>query len=382
MASSVKNIYILGAGGSIGLQTLELLDNNPDFNVVGLSLSSEDDINHTILSHFKPEICSLRTKEQLKTYPKMYPDIKFVYGDEGLIEVATYPKSGLLINALSGSIGLKSTLKAIESGKDIGLANKETLVMAGPIIKELVMKHKVMLLPIDSEHYALWQLLSKVNRSDVYKIAITASGGALRDLDRRELDNIKISDALAHPNWQMGPKITIDSATMVNKGLEVIEAHHLFSIPYENIETILHSESLVHAIIYLKDGTSIKSISANDMKIPISGVLYFPEESKYNPPITNLETLTFKPMDYIRYPMLHLAYEVGKLGGILPTIYNASNEAAVNLFLDGKISFREIESIILKYTLSADNILNPTLEEILEVDTTIKQKIYNAYNKE
>ena len=382
MASSVKNIYILGAGGSIGLQTLELLDNNPDFNVVGLSLSSKDDINHTILSHFKPEICSLRTKEQLKTYPKMYPDIKFVYGDEGLIEVATYPKSGLLINALSGSIGLKSTLKAIESGKDIGLANKETLVMAGPIIKELVMKHKVMLLPIDSEHYALWQLLSKVNRSDVYKIAITASGGALRDLDRRELDNIKISDALAHPNWQMGPKITIDSATMVNKGLEVIEAHHLFSIPYENIETILHSESLVHAIIYLKDGTSIKSISANDMKIPISGVLYFPEESKYNPPITNLETLTFKPMDYIRYPMLHLAYEVGKLGGILPTIYNASNEAAVNLFLDGKISFREIESIILKYTLSADNILNPTLEEILEVDTTIKQKIYNAYNKE
>lgn len=382
MASSVKNIYILGAGGSIGLQTLELLDNNPDFNVVGLSLSSKDDINHTILSHFKPEICSLRTKEQLKTYPKMYPDIKFVYGDEGLIEVATYPKSGLLINALSGSIGLKSTVKAIESGKDIGLANKETLVMAGPIIKELVMKHKVMLLPIDSEHYALWQLLSKVNRSDVYKIAITASGGALRNLDRRELDNIKISDALAHPNWQMGPKITIDSATMVNKGLEVIEAHHLFSIPYENIETILHSESLVHAIIYLKDGTSIKSISANDMKIPISGVLYFPEESKYNPPITNLETLTFKPMDYIRYPMLHLAYEVGKLGGILPTIYNASNEAAVNLFLDGKISFREIESIILKYTLSADNILNPTLEEILEVDKTIKQKIYNAYNKE
>lgn len=382
MASSVKNIYILGAGGSIGLQTLELLDNNPDFNVVGLSLSSKDDINHTILSHFKPEICSLRTKEQLKTYPKMYPDIKFVYGDEGLIEVATYPKSGLLINALSGSIGLKSTVKAIESGKDIGLANKETLVMAGPIIKELVMKHKVMLLPIDSEHYALWQLLSKVNRSDVYKIAITASGGALRDLDRRELDNIKISDALAHPNWQMGPKITIDSATMVNKGLEVIEAHHLFSIPYENIETILHSESLVHAIIYLKDGTSIKSISANDMKIPISGVLYFPEESKYNLPITNPETLTFKSMDYIRYPMLHLAYEVGKLGGILPTIYNASNEAAVNLFLDGKISFREIESIILKYTLSADNILNPTLEEILEVDKTIKQKIYNAYNKE
>jgi 1-deoxy-D-xylulose-5-phosphate reductoisomerase len=169
---------------------------------------------------------------------------------------------------------------------------------------------------------------------------------------------------------------------MVNKGLEVIEAHHLFSIPYENIETILHSESLVHAIIYLKDGTSIKSISANDMKIPISGVLYFPEESKYNPPITNLETLTFKPMDYIRYPMLHLAYEVGKLGGILPTIYNASNVAAVNLFLDGKISFREIESIILKYTLSADNILNPTLEEILEVDKAIKQKIYNAYNKE
>ncbi|MGI6781505.1 MAG: 1-deoxy-D-xylulose-5-phosphate reductoisomerase [Acholeplasmataceae bacterium] len=378
----MKNIYLLGAGGSIGLQTLELLNKNSNYNVVGLSLSRNDSINHTILSHFTPEICSLRTKEQLKIYEKAYPKIKFVYGDNGLLEVAKYDKPGLLINALSGSIGLLSTVEAIKSGKDIGLANKETLVMAGPIIKELVQKHEVMLLPIDSEHFALWQLLSQVKREDVEKIVITASGGALRDLTRRELRKVTPEEALAHPNWQMGPKITIDSATMVNKGLEVIEAHYLFLFPYYKIETVLHDESLVHAIIYLKDGSKIMSLSQSDMKIPISQVLSFPEKSHYNPPIDKPYKLTFKPMDYTRYPMLHLAYEVGKSGGILPTIYNASNEAAVDLFLRGKISFLEIESIILKYTLSADNIINPTLEEILTVDQKIKQEIYSEYDKE
>ncbi|HPX71881.1 MAG TPA: 1-deoxy-D-xylulose-5-phosphate reductoisomerase [Acholeplasmataceae bacterium] len=382
MAGNIKNVYILGAGGSIGLQTLEILENNPDFKVIGLSLSRNDSINHTILSHFTPEICALRTQQQMDEYPKLYPNIKFVCGDHGLIEVATYPKRGLLINALSGSIGLKSTVEAIKSGKDIGLANKETLVMAGPIIKELVVKHQVMLLPIDSEHYALWQLLVKVKREDVLKIAITASGGALRELGRRDLDDITAKDALNHPNWSMGPKITIDSATMVNKGLEVIEAHHLFSFPYDQIETILHDESLVHAIVYLKDGTEIKSVSANDMKIPIAGVLYFPNESKYEPQPISVKTLTFKPMDLTRYPMLQLAYEAGKSGGIIPTIYNASNEAAVDLFLRGKIKFREIESIIIKYTLSADNIINPTLEEILSVDQKIKNKIYSVFDKE
>lgn len=382
MARNLKNIYILGAGGSIGLQTLELLDNNQDFNVVGLSLSRHDEVNHTILSHFMPEICSVRTVEQLNNYQKLYPKIKFVYGDEGLLEIARYPKPGLLINALSGSSGLLSTVEAIKSGKDIGLANKETLVMAGPIIKDLVLKHQVMLLPIDSEHYALWQLLSQVKREDVKKIAITASGGALRNLTRRKLRHIKPEDALKHPNWHMGPKITIDSATMVNKGLEVIEAHYLFSFPYDQIETILHDESLVHAIVYLKDGTKMMSISKNDMKIPLNHVLYYPQASNYHPSIDESNTLTFKEMDFVRYPMLHLAYEVGKSGGIIPTVYNASNEAAVDLFLRGKISFLEIESIIIKYTLSADNILNPTLEEILQVDREIKQKIYSVYLKE
>lgn len=377
----LRNIYILGAGGSIGLQTLDILRNNKDFNVVGLSLSSNDQINEAILQVFTPEIASLRTKEQLNKYIKKYPDIKWVYGDEGLLEIARYPKSGLLINALSGSSGLMPTVEAIKSGKDIGLANKETLVMAGPIIKELVIKHQVMLLPIDSEHFALLELLSRVRREDVEKISITASGGALRHLSRRELRSVTKEDALKHPNWQMGPKITIDSATMVNKGLEIIEAHHLFSFDYYNIETILHDESLVHALVYLKDGTILQHISKNDMRIPIKKVLYFPEDVDVDETVT-VEKLTFKPMNEIRYPMLAIAYQLGMAGGILPTIYNAANEAAVDLFLKGKISFLEIESIIIKYTLSSDNIKTPTLEQIIKADKDIKKRIYDYYLKE
>ena len=377
----LRNIYILGAGGSIGLQTLDILRNNKDFNVVGLSLSSNDQINEAILQVFTPEIASLRTKEQLNKYIKKYPDIKWVYGDEGLLEIARYPKSGLLINALSGSSGLMPTVEAIKSGKDIGLANKETLVMAGPIIKELVIKHQVMLLPIDSEHFALLELLSRVRREDVEKISITASGGALRHLSRRELRSVTKEDALKHPNWQMGPKITIDSATMVNKGLEIIEAHHLFSFDYYNIETILHDESLVHALVYLKDGTILQHISKNDMRIPIKKVLYFPKDVDVDETVT-VDKLTFKPMNEIRYPMLAIAYQVGMAGGILPTIYNAANEAAVDLFLKGKISFLEIESIIIKYTLSSDNIKTPTLEQIIKADKEIKKRIYDYYLKE
>lgn len=381
MVGTVKNIYVLGAGGSIGSQTLEILKNNPQFKVIGLSLSRHDDINLEILNNFQPEIAALRTKEQVNKYLLKYPHIKWVYGEEGLIEIAKYPKKGMLVNALSGSAGLKPTVEAIKSGKDIALANKETLVMAGHIIKDLVIKHQVMLLPIDSEHYALWQLLKGVKREDVEKIAITASGGALRHLSRRDLRTITPQQALKHPNWQMGSKITIDSATMVNKGLEVIEAHHLFGFDYEKIETILHDESLVHAIIYLKDGTKKMHISRNDMKIPIRNILYYPEEITYQDKVL-VENLTFKKMDEIRFPLINIAYEVGKIGGILPTVFNASNEAAVDLFLREKISFLEIESIIIKYTLTSENINNPSLEEIIETDIAIKKSIYQRYDKE
>ena len=381
MVGTVKNIFVLGAGGSIGSQTLEILKNNPQFKVIGLSLSRHDDINLEILNNFQPEIAALRTKEQLNKYLLKYPHIKWVYGEEGLIEIAKYPKKGMLVNALSGSAGLKPTVEAIKNGKDIALANKETLVMAGHIIKDLVLKHQVMLLPIDSEHYALWQLLKGVKREDVEKIAITASGGALRHLSRRDLRTITPQQALKHPNWQMGSKITIDSATMVNKGLEVIEAHHLFGFDYEKIETILHDESLVHAIIYLKDGTTKMHISRNDMKIPIRNVLYYPEEITYQDKVL-VENLTFKKMDEIRFPLINIAYEVGKIGGILPTVFNAANEAAVDLFLREKISFLEIESIIIKYTLTSENINDPSLEEIIETDIAIKKSIYQRYDKE
>ena len=375
----MKNIYILGAGGSIGTQTLEILKNNSDFNVVGLSLSSKDHINHEILKHFNPEIASLRSDLNLKEYQEKYPNTKWVYGDKGLLQVASYPKKGLLVNALSGSSGLKPTIAAIESGKDIGLANKETLVMAGSHIMNLAKKNNVNLLPIDSEHHAIFELMEGRSYDEIDKIYITASGGALRDLSRRELDDITKEVALNHPNWKMGPKITIDSATMVNKCLEIIEAHHLFNVSYHQIETLLHKESVIHAMVLLKSGKLLINKGPSDMKIPIKKVLYYPKKIEDEP--FSYKNITIKPMDLIRFPLVSFCYNIASIGGILPIVFNAANEAAVNLFLKDEISFREIESIILKETLIRDNKFDLSIDEIIKLDKEVKESIYKKYLK-
>ena len=375
----MKNIYLLGSTGSIGMQTLDVMKNHKDqFKLIGCSLGSDDHKNEWILNEFKPEIASLRHASKKADYEKKYPNIVFKFGDEGLIDVATYPKAGLLVNALSGSVCLKPTVEAIKTHKDIALANKETLVMAGDIINKYVNDYQVKLYPIDSEHSALWQTIDHENMNDIKKMVITASGGSFRDLNRDQLKDVSIEEALNHPNWSMGAKITIDSATMMNKGLEVIEAHHLFHLDYQQIETVLHKESVVHGLTYFKDGTIKASLSVSDMRIPISYALFYPKRSTY-PHELELKDLSFKPMDYQRYPLLKLAFEVGQKGGLLPTVMNAANEAAVHLFLNRKIKFLEIEQIVFDTVNQFENVSNPTLDDILYVNKKIQEDIKNMY---
>lgn len=377
----MKNIYILGAAGSIGLQTLEVLEENQnEFQLIGISLGNNHQVNYEILNNLDVELVCLRDSSVVSSYKQKYPNITFISGDEGLIILAEYPKPGILVNALSGSAGLKPTVSAIKSGKDIALANKETLVMAGDIINQLVKAYQVNLYPVDSEHSALWQVLNGEELSSVKKILITASGGALRDLPREALVDVTKKDALTHPNWRMGDKITIDSATMMNKGLEVIEAHHLFGLPYDQIETILHQESMVHGLVYFIDGTIKASLSISDMKIPIAYALFYPNRRRYDRSL-ELTNLSFKPMDFNRFPLLELAYHVGRQGGLLPTVMNAANEVAVKLFLEDQIPFLTIEKIIIETVNKFINIEQPSLDQIIETDHQIQEAIRHKYEK-
>lgn len=377
----MKNLYILGAAGSIGLQTLDVIEKHMDsFNLVGISLGSNEDVNHSILKRFQPELVCLRTIQLMNQYQTEYPTVKFTYGEQGLLEIAHYPKQGILLNALSGSAGLKPTVEAIKTHKDIALANKETLVMAGDIITNLIREYQVNLYPVDSEHSALWQVLKGEHQKDIHKLVITASGGSFRDKTRKELTHVKVEDALKHPNWKMGAKITIDSATMMNKGLEVIEAHHLFHLPYHQIETILHKESVVHGLIYFKDGTVKASLSVSDMRIPIAYALFYPNRTEYDQYL-ELKNLSFEPMNGERFPLLKLAYQVGEAGGLLPTVMNAANEAAVKLFLNHQISFLDIEHIVMDTVNQFKNIKEPSLDLIIDTDHQIQQAIQMAHEK-
>lgn len=378
----MKYLYILGAAGSIGQQTLDLVNRYPDqFKIIGMSLGSQDDINNEILKKHDAKIVCLRTDKKLTHYQHQYPNTRFVIGDEGLNIIASYDHEGLLINALSGSAGLRPTIKAIESHKDILLANKETLVMAGDIIQKKVKEYQVSLYPIDSEHNALWQLIDDEDKADIERIIITASGGSFRHLTREELKSVTKEDALKHPNWSMGAKITIDSATMMNKGLEVIEAHYLFDLPYDQIETILHEESLIHGMIKLKDG-SLKALLGNaDMRMPILYALNYPHRAKESLSPFELTDLHFKKMDMERYPLLKLAYEVGREKGLLPTVMNAANEAAVKLFLEDKIAFIDIEKIVMEEIHQFKNIKNPTLDDIILCDEMIQKKVRDSIVK-
>lgn len=378
----MKNVYLLGACGSIGLQTLDVVRKYPnELKIIGLSVGRNRELSEEIIREFKPEIVCYRSKEDLEA--SSYKGIK-CFGDEGLLEVAKYSKyeNELYVNALVGSAGLLPTTFAIKAKKDVALANKETLVMAGDQIKALIKENNVSLLPIDSEHSAIWQCMSGEDHKEIKSLIITASGGSFRDKTREQLENVTKEDALNHPNWSMGSKITIDSATMMNKGFEVIEAHHLFDVGYDKIKTIMHRESVIHSMVEYNDLGVKALLGAPDMRGPILYALLYPHHLPYNGEaldLIKLGTLHFEELDSKRFPCLKYAYEAGKKGGLYPTVLNASNEAAVKLFLEDKITFLDIERIIEREISKEYNNLKPTIEEILVLNKEIQERILKEY---
>lgn len=369
----MKKISVLGSTGSIGTQTLDVISRAPErFRVESLAAGNNIALLLEQIRAFRPRKVSVATKELAEQLALHVPaDTRVYYGDEGLIETAADTDAELVVNALVGSQGLRPTLAAIEAGKRIGLANKETLVTAGHIVTQAAEKRGVPLLPIDSEHSAIFQCLNGESLGAVEKITLTASGGSFRDRTRDELQGVTVEEALRHPNWAMGAKITIDSATMVNKGLEVIEAHWLFRLPYERIEVLIHPESIIHSMVEFRDKSVIAQLGNPDMRVPIQYALTYPERipSPAQPlNLAQLGRLHFRPMDFGRFPLLKLAFDCGRRGGTAPTVFNAANEVAVERFLKGEISFLQIEDIVERTLERHEIVAMPDLAEIERAD--------------
>jgi 1-deoxy-D-xylulose-5-phosphate reductoisomerase len=369
-----KRIAILGSTGSIGTQTLDVIAHDPEqFQVEALTGGYNIALLLDQVKQFHPKIVSIATKELADELLLHVPaGTKVVYGKEGLLEAAAGTEADVVVTALVGSQGLKPTLAAIDAGKHIGLANKETLVSAGHIVLDAAQRKGVSLLPIDSEHSAIFQCLNGENRQEIAHITLTASGGSFRDRSRAELQGVTVEQALLHPNWSMGAKITIDSATMVNKGLEVIEAHWLFGLSYDQIQVIIHPESVIHSYVEFVDNSIIAQLGNPDMRIPIQYALTYPK--RYATPtkplnLTEIGKLHFREMDFARYPCLQMAYECGRLGGTAPTVFNAANEIAVARFLKGGLSFLQIEEVIAQTLQQHSSIAKPSLEAIQECDS-------------
>lgn len=378
----MKKISLLGATGSIGLQTLDVLRTQPkNFTLVAFSVGQQVNQAIEIAREFRVPLVSVANESDVKMVQAALPESTVLFGAEGLVAVAAESGADLLVNAVLGSVGLQPTLKAIEKGITIAIANKETLVTAGHLVMEAARKHQVAILPVDSEHSALFQALNGENPKQINKLIITASGGSFRDKTRAELEHVTVQDALNHPNWSMGSKITIDSATMMNKGLEVIEAHVLFDMPYEDIEVVLHRESIIHSMIEFVDTSVIAQLGTPDMRVPIQYALTYPDRfplpqgKRLN--LVEIGKLHFEKMDLERYKALDLAIQAGKIGGTATTVLNAANEAAVSLFLQEKLSFLAIDSAIEKALENHQVIEKPSLQTILEVDAETRRLVEN-----
>lgn len=376
----MKNIGILGASGSVGTQGLDIIRQYPDnYRLVSFSVGKNIALANDIIEEFRPDICCVQNKDDIDKIKSA--SIKVVYGNDGLMEIAAYHKNDMLLNSIMGSVGLKPTVHAIKHGIDIALANKETLVVAGEIIMQLAREFNVNIIPVDSEHSAIFQCLNGENHKNIEKLIITASGGSFRELSREALKDVTVQDALNHPNWSMGKKITIDSATMMNKGLEVIEAKWLFDIPVEKIETLLHKQSIIHSMVEFNDTSVIAQLGTPDMRMPILYAFSYPDRLPRNAERLNLAQigqLDFKAMDFERYRCLKLAFDAIKIGGTMPVVMNAVNEVVVQQFLDEEISFLDIETIIEREMRAHDVIQNPDLETILEVDAKYKSRKYEV----
>lgn len=380
----MKKINLLGATGSIGIQTIDILrTHKEEFQLKAVSAGRNIESIRKIIEEFKPEIVSMQDKESAEILKSEFNHTKFVYGIEGLTEVACYGDSEMVVNAVMGSVGLGPTLSAIKSGKHIAIANKETLVTAGHLVMAAAEKYGVQMLPVDSEHSAIFQCLQGENPKNIERLILTASGGSFRNRTREELVDVSVEDALAHPNWAMGAKITIDCATMMNKGLEVIEAHWLFNLPYEKIDVLIHPQSIIHSMAEFHDSSVMAQLGTPDMRVPIQLAMSYPDRlpligaKRLN--LAQVATLNFKEVDFNRYPCLKMAYEAGRTGGTMPTVMNAANEVAVSMFLNKKIPFLEIESIVEKAMAIHNVLANPDLETIHAVDAETRGKVLEQF---
>jgi len=385
----VKRITILGATGSIGTQTLEIVAQYPDkFQVVGLTAGRNIDLFAQQIRQFRPEIVAIQDEHLLPelqaAIAEIQPPPQILAGAAGIAAVAGYGDAEIVVTGIVGCAGLLPTIAAIRAGKNIALANKETLIAGGPVILPLIAEYGVKLLPADSEHSAIFQCLQGVPEGGLKRIILTASGGAFRDWPLEQMANVTVADALKHPNWNMGQKITIDSATLMNKGLEVIEAHYLFGLDYDHIHIVIHPQSIIHSLIELQDTSVLAQLGWPDMRLPLLYSLSWPE--RWSAPWKSLDlvsigSLTFREPDHHKYPCMNLAYAAGRAGGAMPAVLNAANEQAVSLFLAEKITFADIPRLIeLACTrYESMNCANPDLDQILAADRWAREMVRTAY---
>ena len=369
----MKKISILGSTGSIGTQTLEIVRENDDLQVESLVANNNIKLLEEQVREFNPKLVCVYNENNAEIFKNNVSDldVKVVSGMDGMIECAVIESADIVVTAIVGMIGIRPTVEAIKAKKDIALANKETLVTAGHIIMPLAKEMGINIYPVDSEHSAVFQSINGEDKREIKKVILTASGGPFRGRKTEELKNIRPEDALKHPNWSMGRKITIDSATMVNKGLEVIEAKWLFDVDYDKVEVVVHPQSIVHSMVEYVDGAVMAQLGMPDMKLPIQYALYYPHRRIMNNnklDFYKTNNLTFEEPDMETFRGLKLAYQVGREGGSLPTVYNAANEKAVALFLDNKIGFLDIYNIIEDCVKNHKKIENPSIEQILKVE--------------
>lgn len=380
----MKKIAILGSTGSIGTQTLEVIENQRDMEVTALAAGSNIRLLEEQIRKFKPKLACVWDTDKARELAVLVKDLPvcIVSGMEGLIEAATEVSADIVVTAVVGMIGIRPTIAAMEAGKDIALANKETLVTAGHIIMPLAKERGVKILPVDSEHSAIFQCLNGEDKNAIHKILLTASGGPFRGKTRAQLKAVQVEDALNHPNWSMGRKITIDSSTMVNKGLEVMEAKWLFGVEMDQVEVVIQPKSVIHSMVEFEDGAVMAQLGTPDMKLPIQYALYYPER-RFLPgdrlDFRTIGQIAFEEPDMVNFPGLSLAYQAGKTGGTLPTIFNAANERAVAKFLNREISYLTITDMIEGAMAGHTVIENPTVEEILEAEAAAYEYIESRW---
>ena len=383
----MKKITILGSTGSIGENALSVIDNfNDQFRVMGLSANKNSKLLVEQVKKYQPKFVSIidnnaadLVEEQLSSF-----DVKILKGREGLLELASYENIDLLLNALVGSAGMEPTIKAIQSKVDVALSNKESLVMAGSIINDLAIRNRVKIFPVDSEHSAIWQCLTGEDNKEINKIILTGSGGPFRTLPIEEFNTITLEQALNHPNWDMGNKITIDSATMMNKGLEVIEAYWLFNLPTEKIEIVIHPQSIIHSMVEFKDKSIKAQLGLPDMKIPIQYALTYPSHHEADwkeLDLTEIHSLTFEKPDFKKFPCMKLAFDALAAGGTAPAVLNVANEQAVYKFLNKEISFNDIPKIIEMACEKHELVSAPSLDEILNIEIWATNFVKSYYSK-